>query len=77
MKPIKCPIEEEGEVGTVHGLIHTNKKPKTDINLPIIIFILPFEERESQAPIAIMDRGNQKNATAFIMSSILRPMYGY
>jgi hypothetical protein len=77
MKPIKWPIEDEGEEGTVQGLTHTKINPKTDIILPIIVRKLFFEEREIHAPNAIMDRGSQKNTTAFIISSILCPKHGY
>ena len=77
MKPIKWPIEEDGDDGTVQGLEHTISRPIIAVILPKLVLKLPFEEREIHAPKAIMDRGSQKSTNAFIISSILCPTRGY
>ena len=73
MNPIKCPIADEGEDGTVQGLMHTKIKPNIKIILPKFFVKLSFEERLIHAPSAIMDIGSQKNTTASSISSIPWP----
>jgi hypothetical protein len=71
--PVKCPIADDGDDGTVHGLTHTKINPKNNNNLPEFFLKLSLEESVIHAPSAIIDIGSQKNTTAFNISSINHP----
>tara|TARA_B100001094_G_C17437312_1_gene441938 strand:+ start:240 stop:518 length:279 start_codon:yes stop_codon:yes gene_type:complete len=73
IKPIKCPIEDDGDDGTVQGLKQTMRKLIAAKVRPKYTLKSFFEDIETHRPIVIKDIGSQKNITALIIVSIYCP----